>query len=79
MVHGSVFYPIFVNIKKSVTHKLNVSVQLRFSLTQHYRDKGLMLGLIKYFQCGYISRREEVLDFKVTKLSDNINKIIPFF
>lgn len=79
VVHGSVFYPIFVNIKKTVTHKLNVSVQLRFSLTQHYRDKGLMLGLIKYFQCRYISRREEVLDLKVTKLSDIINKIIPFF
>jgi len=38
-----------------------------------------MEKLIDYLGCGYISEREDIVDFVVTKLEDIINKIIPFF
>ena len=38
-----------------------------------------MNNIVKYLDCGYISRRENIVDFHVTKLIDIIEKIIPFF
>ena len=38
-----------------------------------------MRSLIEYFDCGNILQRGEAFDFRVTKLSDIENKIIPFF
>ena len=52
---------------------------LVFQLTQHSRDKKLMIRIIAYFNCGRIYKRGEAIDYKITKLDDIINKIIPFF
>lgn len=54
-------------------------VQLRFQITQQARDEKLMESLIKYLDCGRISKRGDVVDFHVTKLTDITEKIIPFF
>ena len=38
-----------------------------------------MIRIIAYFNCGRIYKRGEAIDYKITKLDDIINKIIPFF
>lgn len=58
-------------------------VQLWFTLTQHARDEQLMNSFIQFFGCGKIFLRKKNTaswsEFKVTKLSDILNIIIPFF
>jgi hypothetical protein len=62
------------------TIKTGFSVSLRFQLAQHYRDAALMESLINYLDCGRVfNQTETALVFKVSKLSDLIEKIIPFF
>ena len=68
-----------VSITASKTHPVGFKVQLVFQLTQHSRDEKLMRSLIELLKCGKIYRRGEAFDFKVSKLSDILNKIIPFF
>lgn len=68
-----------VKVSESTSHRLGRRVQLRFQITQHERDNALMNNIVKYLDCGYISRRENIVDFHVTKLIDIIEKIIPFF
>jgi len=69
-----------VQIYKAKT-KLGEAVKVIFTITQHIRDEQLMLNLIKYLDCGNVTKRnrEEAVDFKVIKFSDINNKIIPFF
>jgi len=67
-----------VKFLKSKT-KLGEAVILCFKLTQHSRDEQLMKRLIEYLDCGNIYRHKELIDFQVTKFSDLINKVIPFF
>jgi len=38
-----------------------------------------MDNIVKYLGCGYISERNDIVDFHVTKFTDIIEKIIPFF
>jgi len=38
-----------------------------------------MESIIKYLNCGRISKRGDVVDFHVTKFTDITEKIIPFF
>ena len=38
-----------------------------------------MISLIELLKCGKIFKNRETFDFKVSKLSDILNKIIPFF
>ena len=69
----------FLKIRKSKTHSIGYVVVLVFQVTQHVRDKELMLTLIKFFNSGYCSRRANALDYLVTKFDDIDKKIIPFF
>ena len=71
----------FIQTNKSSTLKLGSQILLKFKLTQHSRDEKLMQSLVEYFECGkyYSAQRAEYGDFIVIKLSDHINKIIPFF
>lgn len=72
---------VIVKIKKSAT-KLGEAINLEFQLTQHRRDLGLIKSFIIYFGCGYIEKantRHIVVNLKVTKLKDILEKIIPFF
>lgn len=68
-----------VRMFSSSSHRTGYQVQLRFQITQHYRDKDLMEKIVKYLNCGYISIRGDIVDFKVTKYSDIVEQVIPFF
>jgi len=69
----------YINLPKSVSHKLKERVQLVFKLTQHFRDEQLMSSLMEFLGSGNVYRDKEVIDLKVTKLSDINSKIIPLF
>ena len=71
---GSFLCTIF----KSKT-KLGEAVKLCFKLTQHARDEKLIRSLVEYLGCGNVYVYKEVVEFKITKLDDLSEKIIPFF
>lgn len=70
-----------VRVKNSTTNRTGSQVELVFQITQHIRDKLLLISLIDYFGCGRYRERAGGLagDFVVNKSSDFIEKIIPFF
>ena len=68
-----------LKITVSKTHSVGFQVTLVFQVTQHSREDKLMRSLIELFRCGGISRNRDTFDLKVSKLSDILNKIIPFF
>nr|YP_010164135.1 LAGLIDADG endonuclease [Metarhizium album]QRK27500.1 LAGLIDADG endonuclease [Metarhizium album] len=68
-----------IRLINSPANKLGYQVGLRFQITQHSKDKLLMENIINYLQCGYLSVRNDILDFHVTKFSDIVERIIPFF
>lgn len=67
----------FVVVTKSKT-RVGFAVFLRFKITQHLRDKLLMISLIKYFNCGKVYQNRNAVDYRVEKFDDIVNKIIPF-
>lgn len=68
-----------IRLINSPANKLGYQVGLRFQVTQHSKDKLLMENIINYLGCGYLSVRDDIMDFRVTKFSDIVEKIIPFF
>ena len=68
-----------VRVFKSASHTTGYQVQLRFQITQQNRDKFLMEKLVSYLGCGFISERDDIVDFIVTNFTDITDKIIPFF
>ncbi len=56
-------------------------VELVFIVVQHARDEELLRALIMIFNCGKYALRKGKLvgDYKVQKISDIVEKIIPFF
>lgn len=68
----------FVKITKANT-KIGERVQLIFQLNQHIRDEELIRSLIQYLNCGGVTLNSASIDYRVTKLEDNLTKIIPFF
>jgi hypothetical protein len=52
-----------------------------FKITQHEKDEELLIAIKEYFNCGYcyFRKKENIMDFKVTKLSEINEIIIPFF
>ena len=68
-----------IKISKSRNSKLGVGVQLVFQITQHLRDEKLIKNFILYFGCGRLVKFDQKVNFIVTKFSDIIEKIIPFF
>jgi LAGLIDADG DNA endonuclease family protein len=69
-----------VNIFNS-TNKKGKTVRLYFTITQNFRDEALMNTLINYLgSCTlYKNQQKNSVDYKVTKINDLIEKIIPFF
>ena len=68
----------YIKIFKSNT-KLGKAVLLTFQLTQHSKDEQLIRNLVYYLDCGRVSINREAIYFDVTKSSDLIDKVIPFF
>ena len=71
----------FVGCSSSKAYRVGYQIQLKFILTQHYRDIQLMEKLVNYFGCGTITfdSRKSVVFYTVTNFSCIIKKIIPFF
>lgn len=67
-----------VEINQSKLYTTGYQVLPRFSANQHSRDLDLIKSFIEYLGCGRISRSKFV-EFRVSKLSDLKNIIIPFF
>ena len=68
-----------INIKKSSTYSLGQNVNLVIVITQHLHDQQLLLLIKEYLGCGNVNQNREAFDYRVTKLSDITEKIIPFF
>jgi len=70
----------FVDIFKSNSNKIGFQVKLRLSITQHSRDKELLELIVKNLAAGIVNiHSENAFVFKVSKLVDLIQKIIPLF
>jgi hypothetical protein len=63
----------------SKTHTIGFQVILRFSISQHFRDHGLLSNFKDYLNCGRIHETSNHVTFVVTKLSDIDLYIIPLF
>jgi hypothetical protein len=61
----------------NVTNFAN-SVSLTFKITQHERDKELIVSFMDYLGCGNVYKSREIFDYRVSKFSDIEEKIIPF-
>ena len=69
-----------VKISKNKTHISGLQVSLRFQVTQHNRDRQLLESLASYLDCGsYYSRGTDLGDYVVSRFTDIVEKIIPFF
>lgn len=66
-----------IKINKPIANRIS-QVLLVFQITQHKRDELLMRSFIEYFSCGKVYKHNDAYDFRVTKFSDLITKIVPF-
>jgi hypothetical protein len=58
---------------------LGFQVILTFKLSQHSRDKQLMISLIEYLGCGNVYNDSNLVQFIINKYKDLNNKVIQFF
>jgi len=58
---------------------INPRVELVYLLTQHGRDKNLMITIKDFLNCGHVYENRTWINYRVTKFDDIDNKIIPFF
>lgn len=66
--------------------RFKIQIQIEFLITQHKRDEILLHKFKDFFECGSVSKAKGKNDptsnterFRVRKLSDLHEKIIPFF
>lgn len=59
--------------------KLGEAVMLLFQVVQRSRDESLMRSISAYLDCGRITVLNDAVHLHVTKFSDLIEKVIPFF
>lgn len=65
----------------SVSLDKGIFKSLLFKITQHKKDEELLIAIKEYLNCGYcyLRKKENIIDFKVTKLTEINEIIIPFF
>ena len=70
-----------ISLRESKTHKLGERVNLRFQITQHFRDAELMKSFETFLGCGTYRERagKDFGEFIVDSFSDIQQKIISFF
>lgn len=69
----------YIELNKYENLKLKETARLMFIITQHSRDEKLIRSFIAYFQCGTVSKNRETFQYRVTKFSEIVEKIIPYF
>lgn len=73
-----------VSILKNKQIRFKMQLQAEFVITQHTRDPSLLKEIQTYFNCSQISlskgkNRTNCSRFRIRKLSDLCNIIVPFF
>jgi len=66
-------------VRKAKNYSAGYQISLSFAVVQHNRDELLLQKFIEFFGCGILYRKKEVFEYRVTKLSDFVEKILPFF
>ena len=70
-----------ISFSKREKMKLGIEIRPSFSVSQHRRNKEIILYLQKFFQCGGVrySRRDQNFKYEVRSIADIVKKIIPHF
>lgn len=68
-----------IMVRKANNYAAGFQITLSFIVTQHNRDELLLQKILEYLGCGILYRKKEVFEYRVTKLSDFVEKILPFF
>jgi len=68
-----------ITIMKHLPNKTSYRVRVKFNLTQHMRDKDLMMYFSTFFGCGTTYLNRETYSYNVYNLYDNSTKIRGFF
>jgi hypothetical protein len=70
-----------VTIAKSKTNITGYAIRLQFNIGQHSRDFKLLSSFNNYLNCGFVTLNAKLpnCSFTVTKFSDAVNIIIPFY
>lgn len=70
----------YIKVSKSKSVQIGYQVQLYFSITQHARDKSILISLISYLESGsYHGSKENWGRYECFNFTDIISKILPFF
>ena len=64
-------------VRKANNYAAGFQISLSFVVAQHNRDELLLQKFIEYFGCGILYRKKECFEYRVTKLSDFEEKILP--
>ena len=78
-VDGEGCFSVSFSIRKKM--KYGIEVRPSFSVSQHRRNKKIVLFLHKYFACGSVrfSKRDQNYKFEVRSIKDLVQSIIPHF
>ena len=68
-----------VRFKKLTSSSLNLQTLLTFKIVQHSRDTELLESFIKYLECGYVFKGQNLVQYIINKNSDLFETLIPFF
>lgn len=70
-----------VSFTKRQKMKLGIEVRPSFAVSQHRKNKEIILMIEKYFDCGGVrySKRDQNYKFEVRSVDDLIKKVIPHF
>lgn len=70
-----------ISFSKREKMKMGIEVRPSFSVSQHRRNKEIILFLQRYFKCGGVrySKRDQNFKYEVRSISDLMKIIIPHF
>jgi hypothetical protein len=70
-----------VSFSKRKKMKFGIEVRPSFSISQHRRNREIILEIQKFFGCGGVrfSKRDQNYKFEVRSVNDLVNKVIPHF
>lgn len=70
-----------VSFSKRKKMKMGLEVRPSFSVSQHRRNKEIILYLQKFFQCGGVrySKKDQNFKYEVRSIADLVKKVIPHF
>ncbi len=78
-VDGEGSFSVSFNKRSGIS--VGVEVRPSFSISQHKRNKDIVVDLYNYFECGSVrfSKKDQNYKFEVRSLEDLQKKIIPHF